>query len=172
MSREQPNPLIELIPDLNLDVSDEEDGFYAHDEGDYLLHPKWRAIITKTSNRIPRRLQRYFIIYALAAIVLLIGWRVYVGPQYAVYKQEQKDMDNAAKIEHVKTVTPEFKDMIQVKDLEAKHLPQGGKRLVIVGDVHGCKKELEKLLEKVNFREGKDHLVLTGDIIAKGKLLS
>jgi hypothetical protein len=37
-----------------------------------------------------------------------------------------------------------------------------------VGDVHGCKKELEHLMRKVEFVRGRDHLILTGDIIAKG----
>lgn len=162
-------PLIDLVHnDNDLDVSDEEDAFYAIDEGDYLLHPKWRAMLTRTSNRIPRRLQRYFVIYAFAAVVLLISWRLYIGPQYSAYRAEQAHLDAAAKLEPAKSATPDFKDMLQVKDLEEKHLPRGEGRLVVVGDVHGCKKELEALLKKVGFKEGKDHLVLTGDIIAKG----
>ncbi|KAI7929885.1 ser/Thr protein phosphatase family [Pyricularia oryzae] len=43
------------------------------------------------------------------------------------------------------------------------------KRLVIVGDVHGQKTELEALLKKVKFeREQGDHLVLVGDMVNKG----
>ncbi|TLD22319.1 hypothetical protein PspLS_07720 [Pyricularia sp. CBS 133598] len=43
------------------------------------------------------------------------------------------------------------------------------KRLVIVGDVHGQKGELEALLKKVKFeREQGDHLVLVGDMVNKG----
>ncbi|KAM5437256.1 putative bis(5'-nucleosyl)-tetraphosphatase (symmetrical) [Microsporum canis] len=43
------------------------------------------------------------------------------------------------------------------------------KRLVVVGDVHGCKDELEKLLAQVSFnREKGDHLIFTGDLISKG----
>jgi hypothetical protein len=156
----------------DLDVSDEEDAFYAHDEGDFLLHPKWRAMLTRTSNRIPRRLQRYIVIYALAAIVLLISWRLYLGPQYAAYTAEQAAFDTAAQLEPVKSATPAFKDMLLVGDLDEKHIPRGEGRLVVVGDVHGCKKELEALLKKVGFHEDKDHLVLTGDIISKGRLRS
>jgi hypothetical protein len=171
MSRDHTRrPLIDNLHDYNLDVSDEEDAFYAQDEGDYLIHPKWRTIITKTSNRIPRRLQRYFVIYALAAIVFFVSWRVYIGPQIAAYKKEQADMDLAAQMVPVKSVPPGFTDLIQVKDLESEHLPKGKGRLVVVGDVHGCRKELEKLLEKVGFEQGADHLVLTGDIVAKGKI--
>lgn len=165
-------PLIDYVNDRDLDVSDEEDAFYAVDEGDYLLHPKWRAMITRTTNRIPRRLQRYFVIYLFAAIVLLISWRLYIGPQYAAYEAEQAVLDAAAKLEPAKSATPTFQDMLLVKDLEEKYLPKGEGRLVVVGDVHGCKEELEALLKKVEFQEGKDHLVLTGDIVSKGRLLS
>lgn len=163
-------PLINQVPnDFDLDVSDEEDAFYSRDDGDYLLHPKWRAMITRTSNRIPRRLQRYIIIYALGAIVLLISWRLFLGPQYAAYQAEQAIFDAAAQLEVPSSATPGFKDMVQVKDLDAKHLPKGEGRLVVVGDVHGCKKELQALLKKVGFKEGQDHLVLTGDIVSKGR---
>lgn len=44
-----------------------------------------------------------------------------------------------------------------------------GQRLVIVGDVHGMRKSLEKLLDKIGFdKGGGDHLILAGDIINKG----
>lgn len=40
-------------------------------------------------------------------------------------------------------------------------------RTIVVGDVHGCVRELEKLLEKVSFGPT-DRLVLVGDVVAKG----
>ncbi|EPS28866.1 hypothetical protein POX_f07942 [Penicillium oxalicum] len=43
------------------------------------------------------------------------------------------------------------------------------RRLIIVGDVHGMKKSLQKLLEKVEFdRSQGDHLIFVGDITNKG----
>jgi hypothetical protein len=64
-------------------------------------------------------------------------------------------------------------DTIQVIDLPAKHIPKTGEhrgsgRLIIVGDVHGMLKELTALLDKVQFDLHSDHLVLAGDMIAKG----
>src|ERR1700704_4140167 len=47
----------------------------------------------------------------------------------------------------------------------SKRAPMG--RTVIVGDVHGCREELELLLERVGFTTG-DRLVFVGDLIARG----
>jgi hypothetical protein len=40
-------------------------------------------------------------------------------------------------------------------------------RTIIVGDVHGCRRELEALLDRVDFRAG-DRLVFVGDLVARG----
>jgi hypothetical protein len=41
-------------------------------------------------------------------------------------------------------------------------------RTVVVGDVHGCRKELEELLSKIAFVKRTDRLVLVGDLVARG----
>lgn len=46
-------------------------------------------------------------------------------------------------------------------------LRTGRDRTVIVGDVHGCRRELEWLLELVRFGTG-DRLVFVGDLVARG----
>jgi hypothetical protein len=40
-------------------------------------------------------------------------------------------------------------------------------RTVIVGDVHGCRVELERLLDRIGFASG-DRLVFVGDLVARG----
>jgi hypothetical protein len=40
-------------------------------------------------------------------------------------------------------------------------------RTIIVGDVHGCRRELEQLLDRVAFSTG-DQLVFVGDLVARG----
>lgn len=41
-------------------------------------------------------------------------------------------------------------------------------RTLIVGDVHGCKDELEELVDRFGFVYGKDRLFQTGDMISRG----
>ncbi|KAJ4986433.1 ser/thr protein phosphatase family (calcineurin-like phosphoesterase) [Stagonosporopsis vannaccii] len=161
--------LIDLIPTHHddVDASDEEDDFYSK-EDDQLINPKLQALITQTSNRVPRRLQRCVVIVIAVAFVFLTSWKAFLGPRHAAQLQELKDMDEAPTMSYGSNVRPEFKGMIQIRDMDSQHLPKKGHRLVFVGDVHGCREELEHLLKKVNFEKKHDHLVLTGDMIAKG----
>lgn len=63
---------------------------------------------------------------------------------------------------------------VKIQDLDeqfipgGEHDPHGERRLIFVGDIHGCKHELLKLLEKVNYDSERDHLIATGDTINKG----
>jgi len=63
---------------------------------------------------------------------------------------------------------------VKIQDLDehflpgGEHDPHGERRLIFVGDIHGCKDELLKLLEKVNYDSKTDHLIATGDTINKG----
>lgn len=63
---------------------------------------------------------------------------------------------------------------VRIQELDSRYLPGGVKdsagkrRLVFVGDIHGCARELKKLLKKVEFDEQLDHLVHVGDVISKG----
>tara|TARA_R110000868_G_scaffold104087_8_gene286307 strand:+ start:10431 stop:11048 length:618 start_codon:yes stop_codon:yes gene_type:complete len=41
-------------------------------------------------------------------------------------------------------------------------------RTLIIGDVHGCLRELDLLLEKAGYRYGSDQLIFVGDLINKG----
>lgn len=40
-------------------------------------------------------------------------------------------------------------------------------RIIIVGDVHGCRKELERLLKRIGLRD-EDRLVFVGDLVGRG----
>lgn len=45
--------------------------------------------------------------------------------------------------------------------------PKSDRRTLVVGDVHGCRAELEDLLRESDWRDG-DRLVFVGDLVAKG----
>ncbi|EXJ69770.1 uncharacterized protein A1O5_06841 [Cladophialophora psammophila CBS 110553] len=73
---------------------------------------------------------------------------------------------------------PNFPGMVFMKTMDPTLIPQPftnhvgplskKKRLVFVGDIHGCRKELEALLKKVHFHPSTDHLISVGDIVSKG----
>lgn len=44
------------------------------------------------------------------------------------------------------------------------------RRVLVVGDVHGCAEELQRLLDKCYFRKGTDLLIQVGDLVNKGPL--
>lgn len=162
-------PLIDLIPEgENIRVGGANEVSYKED--DYLIHPEWKALVSRTTNRVPKRVQRYIIIYLILLVIAFIVWRNHFGPKYEKYKHELALMDATPKMSYGSNVPPEFKDMIHVKTLDERHLPRENKRLVAIGDVHGCIDELKALLQKVEFNEKTDHLILTGDIVAKGKV--
>lgn len=70
---------------------------------------------------------------------------------------------------------PEFSDFPSIATLDPDLLPDDyesffsfhRRRLVFIGDVHGCFDELEELLEKISWTR-RDHLIFTGDMINKG----
>ncbi|RKF74721.1 putative metallophosphoesterase [Golovinomyces cichoracearum] len=64
-------------------------------------------------------------------------------------------------------------DPIRIGDLPSDMLPttsgnRDPRRLVVVGDTHGMKDSLVRLLDEVKFNSKQDHLILVGDLVAKG----
>ncbi|KAI8335025.1 Metallo-dependent phosphatase-like protein [Chlamydoabsidia padenii] len=41
-------------------------------------------------------------------------------------------------------------------------------RIFVVGDVHGCANELAQIVDKVNYNQDKDAMILAGDLVSKG----
>ncbi|KPI36620.1 Bis(5'-nucleosyl)-tetraphosphatase, symmetrical [Cyphellophora attinorum] len=63
--------------------------------------------------------------------------------------------------------------LIQTEELDPKYLPGGAKadksrRLIFIGDIHGCHKELLELLIKAKYDHNRDHIISVGDIVTKG----
>ncbi|CAI6337636.1 unnamed protein product [Periconia digitata] len=149
----------------DFDDSDEDEAFYAPDEGDFLFSAKWRARIRNVAQRIPRRVQRFS---AVGVLVLFFVWLTLLRPYFSDMSKEYREMEADPRDRFGLNKRPEFDDIVQVKQLDTKYLPKGDAKLFVVGDVHGCKKELLELLEKGGYKEQRDHLILTGDIVSKG----
>lgn len=119
-----------------------------------------------------RRMIAYFLVFGLALYYL---WSRFVQPRLDeewAYKEGFVLQQNGTYgIAKGGDLDP---GLVRIKDLDrdlvpgGRKDPEGKRRLVFVGDVHGCKKELLKLLDKVGFQEENDHLILTGDVISKG----
>jgi len=41
-------------------------------------------------------------------------------------------------------------------------------RSIVIGDVHGCLNELKALVQKLDYRQGDDHIIFVGDLIDRG----
>lgn len=70
-----------------------------------------------------------------------------------------------------------FPGITQVTTMDEKFLPRSsrlrtdtasGRRLIFIGDIHGCMEELEALLAKAKYKPDKDHIITVGDMINKG----
>jgi hypothetical protein len=112
----------------------------------------------------------------LFSLLLLGAWAVntrYYRPHMEQQALTKSVMEGPAGA-YAAHAQPEFTDMVLVQMLDQSLVPTSGKwkdrngRLVIVGDVHGMKNELVKLLDKVQFDRDTDHLILAGDMISKG----
>lgn len=118
-------------------------------------------------------------------IAVLLAFLVYLYSTIKPRREEDQMLTESLKLRYPaastkfyggvfgNNVRPSFSDMVHMKTLDERHIPgkQGDKdaaRLIFVGDIHGCKEELQALLEKVQFDPERDHLVTTGDMIAKG----
>nr|OQO20319.1 hypothetical protein B0A51_12479 [Rachicladosporium sp. CCFEE 5018] len=119
---------------------------------------------------------RRMILYALLFVVALIyAWRLLIRPDliedYELvegFRLRQNGTYGVAKGGHWKH------GGAKIQFLPKRLLPggegdaYGKRRLVFVGDTHGCRKELLSLLEAVHFDAANDHLIATGDVISKG----
>ncbi|CAG7916947.1 unnamed protein product [Penicillium olsonii] len=143
--------------------------------------PKWTQMIQSIVSA--PRFRRYAFIYLAFIIFGWLGWRIVLSPRLQERNSLLSSLDPNSRTGSVgrfgANSMPQFNDLIQIQKLNPDLVPtdlEGAdaesnhkRRLVIVGDVHGCKEELEQLLEKVKFNhKGGDHLIFVGDMINKG----
>lgn len=128
------------------------------------------------------RPRRYLAIVLVAAAFLFLLWTQFlssfVQEERAVWEALKGDLKPSTADHFGINIRPHFPNMIHIQDLDPRLLPGSSKhesgatsekkRLVFVGDIHGCKAELEQLLAKVHFDPNTDHLIAAGDMVAKG----
>ncbi|KAI9772620.1 MAG: hypothetical protein M1840_000214 [Geoglossum simile] len=140
-----------------------------------LVKSRWTAMFR--TQRFRRHASKYPVLYLFFFAMCWIGWGLV--SQRAEYVGLSRALDGSSRTGRYGTnVRPVFAGMVHIKELDNKLVPRmgrdrngdvdGGRRLVVVGDVHGCKEELLRLLKKVSFNTKSDHLILAGDIVRKG----
>ena len=176
-------------------------------KNEWRTHPKYRQTHSPSPDRssqsrwvqamAARKIRRYLFVYLFLLATCCLSWKWYLEPRWEEHRLLSGSLEE--KIIPGKgwfgiNMRPPFNDMVHMKTLNRHLVPgprrQTGKRLIIVGDVHGCKDEcmlaisymiqviidktaktgiiVVSLLDKVDFRPKHDHLILTGDLISKG----
>ncbi|MCJ1280956.1 hypothetical protein MMC26_000274 [Xylographa opegraphella] len=121
-----------------------------------------------------KKLRRVVGLLLLSLVLSCIAWAWWLGPKLSEHLMLKGSLDTriqAGKGWFGVNMRPKFADMVQLETLDASLVPtgeRGSKRLIVVGDVHGCKDELSDLLSKLSFHPSTDHLILAGDLVSKG----
>ncbi|KAH7265324.1 Metallo-dependent phosphatase-like protein [Fusarium redolens] len=65
---------------------------------------------------------------------------------------------------------PHYDGIDLIRNLPSEYVPtaKNGRRVVVVGDIHGMLDPFEKLLKKIEFNPKTDHVIAVGDMINKG----
>ncbi|OJD24686.1 hypothetical protein ACJ73_03948 [Blastomyces percursus] len=125
------------------------------------------------------RFRRYITVYVILVWICLGSWVGLVSPRLKEHTELSRALDMNARDGALgwfgSNALPKFEDLVYLRSLDPALLPSENtnnpqqKRLIVIGDVHGCLDELETLLQKAKFDpKNGDHLIFTGDLIAKG----
>ena len=111
---------------------------------DHFETPTWLQVF------FAPRFQRSVFAFLLLFFLLWGNWKTWVGPQFdEAYglRQSSKERLKSAEGWFGENMRPEFLDMKQVETLEDQLVPGadgialGDRRLIVIGDVHGCNDE-------------------------------
>lgn len=123
--------------------------------------------------RRTRKARSMWLVAGLLAAAVFLVWTWYLRPKWGE-EWEYRQGFLASKNETFEVARHKKFDGIKIQDLDPALVPggesdpDGERRLIFVGDIHGCADELKHLLKKVDFDEKKDHFVAVGDVISKG----
>ena len=121
------------------------------------------------------KFRRLLLSITLPILFAVLLWIKFVGPwiaeEKAAWASLSRHAANGAEGLFGTNARARFPGMTQVSQLDPKLLPNASgnkRRLIFIGDIHGCSKELEALLQKVHFDARTDTLLSVGDILSKG----
>ena len=100
------------------------------------------------------RVRRYMLLLLMLLSLTLGNWRYWAGPTWTEHRLLSQSLNERMKSGEGwfgENLRPEFLDMVQVKTLDQGFIPasEGKKRLIVIGDVHGCNDEC-KLFNESN----------------------
>ncbi|TDL26317.1 Metallo-dependent phosphatase [Rickenella mellea] len=107
-----------------------------------------------------------FIIVATFVVVLLgLGIRDEAKSVATILTDSLEDSRTSSK-------RPNFPQYIQMTSLSSEDLAleRPGRRIIIIGDVHGMNNSMHDILSKLHYDSSRDLLIHVGDILAKGTL--
>jgi len=121
-----------------------------------------------------RRFRRMIAVLLVVLLVCYYGWRWYLQPRLETeWGYKGGFLHHEVNGTYGTARAGDFEGT-RIKELDPSLLPggeadpEGKRRLVFVGDIHGCKEELVALLKEVGFDAGTDNLIATGDVVSKG----
>ncbi|KAL4913948.1 Metallo-dependent phosphatase-like protein [Aspergillus aurantiobrunneus] len=109
------------------------------------------------------RFRRYAIVYLGLLVLCFLGWQFVLHPRSTNNSAIMTSSDSNQKVK-----VGELDPALLPASLAPEDDRSSGRRLIFIGDVHGCKPELERLLDEVSFDKARDHLIFVGDLITKG----
>lgn len=127
------------------------------------------------------KVQRLLLV-ALFTLLVVLYWRNYASTYFAESKAAWESMNAENKVNEGNGFGPNKRvhspGMIHIKSMNSAYLPRSSRasserarknrRLIFIGDIHGCIDELRVLIQKVKYNPHQDHLIALGDVVNKG----
>jgi len=121
---------------------------------------------------INRKVRRAMLLIIIASFALFFLCSGYVLPAWREQQALVQGFDNPDSFGH--HMPNKLSGITQLHQILPDHVPggrsdpDGKRRLIFIGDIHGCKRELLDLLKAVGFNKDTDKIIATGDVLAKG----
>lgn len=111
---------------------------------------------------LPRRVQRYLILYILFLVVCFCGWKFWLaGDDGWGGSLDEQLMQAGASSQFGTNARPNFTGLRQLQFLESRLRPGAShgspKRLLVIGDAHGCKEERKSHLGCIQRARAKEY---------------